>query len=98
MSLELTIENLLLDSPGRNSYHISMKATVSEKGQVTIPKPLRQRLGIKAGQVLEFSEEKGRLIAKKAASVDPVSSVTGVIKTGLTTDQMMKLLRGKKEG
>jgi antitoxin PrlF len=73
-----------------------MKATVSEKGQVTIPKPLRQRLGIKAGQVLEFSEEKGRLIAKKAGSGDPVSSVTGVIKTGLTTDQMMKLLRGKK--
>ena len=73
-----------------------MKATVSEKGQVTIPKPLRQRLGIKAGQVLEFSEEKGRLIAKKAGTGDPVSSVTGVIKTGLTTNQMMKLLRGKK--
>lgn len=73
-----------------------MKATVSEKGQVTIPKPLRQRLGIKAGQVLEFSEEKGRLIAKKAGATDPVSSVTGVLKTGLTTDQMMKLLRGKK--
>ena len=73
-----------------------MKATVSEKGQVTIPKPLRQRLGIKAGQVLEFSEEKGRLIAKKAGIADPVSSVTGVIKTGMPTDQMMKLLRGKK--
>jgi antitoxin PrlF len=73
-----------------------MKATVSEKGQVTIPKILRQRLGIKAGQVLEFSEEKGRLIAKKAGTVDPVGSVTGVIKTGLTTNQMMKLLRGNK--
>ncbi len=72
-----------------------MKATVSEKGQVTIPKPLRQRLGIKAGQVLEFTEEKGRLVAKKAATADPITSVTGVIKTRLTTDQMMKLLRGK---
>jgi AbrB family looped-hinge helix DNA binding protein len=73
-----------------------MKAIVSEKGQVTIPKLLRQRLGIKPGQVLEFTEEKGRLIAKKSNIADPVTSVTGVIRTHLTTDQMMKLLRGKK--
>ena len=73
-----------------------MKAIVSEKGQVTIPKTLRQRLGIRAGQVLEFTEEEGRLIAKKAAIDDPVNSVTGVIKTKLTTNQMMTLLRGKK--
>ena len=33
-----------------------MKAVVSEKGQVTIPKTLRDRLGIRPGQVLDFAE------------------------------------------
>ena len=46
----------------------AMKVIVSEKGQVTIPKHLRDRLGIKAGQVLEFHEESGRLVAVKAWS------------------------------
>src|SRR5450759_5210080 len=36
-----------------------MKATVSEKGQVTIPKRLRERLGIRAGQMLDFEEPDG---------------------------------------
>jgi AbrB family looped-hinge helix DNA binding protein len=42
-----------------------MNSVVSEKGQVTIPKALRERLGIKAGEVLEFSEEQGRLVAAR---------------------------------
>ena len=50
---------------GRNSYRIGMKAVVSEKGQVTIPKQLRDRLGIKPGEVLEFNEDGGRLIETK---------------------------------
>src|SRR5205823_13428010 len=51
---------------------LSMKSTVSEKGQVTIPKALRDRLGIRAGAVLDFEEEDGRLVAKKVNPVDPV--------------------------
>jgi len=38
---------------------------VSEKGQVTIPKQLRDRLGIQPGEVLEFEEDGGRLIADR---------------------------------
>jgi AbrB family looped-hinge helix DNA binding protein len=34
-----------------------MKATVAERGQVTIPKALRDRLGVKPGTILQFSEE-----------------------------------------
>jgi antitoxin PrlF len=33
-----------------------MKAVVAERGQVTIPKRLRDRLGIRPGTVLEFQE------------------------------------------
>ncbi|MBV9729812.1 MAG: AbrB/MazE/SpoVT family DNA-binding domain-containing protein [Pseudonocardiales bacterium] len=43
---------------------------VSEKGQVTIPKQLRDRLGIQPGEVLEFEEDGGRLIAVKQQGRD----------------------------
>ncbi|MEZ5120475.1 MAG: AbrB/MazE/SpoVT family DNA-binding domain-containing protein [Solirubrobacterales bacterium] len=40
-----------------------MKSVVSEKGQVTIPKPLHDRLGIQPGTELDFDARDGRLIA-----------------------------------
>jgi AbrB family looped-hinge helix DNA binding protein len=45
---------------------VSMKAVVAERGQLTIPKRLRERLGIRSGTVLEFREEAERLVAAKA--------------------------------
>jgi antitoxin PrlF len=77
-----------------------MKAVVSEKGQVTIPKRLRDRLGIRAGQVLEFEEEQGRLVASKAASDDyraVLDKWYGYLKPqypGWTTDQLIEDMRG----
>ena len=57
-----------------------MKATVSEKGQVTIPKRLREWLGIRPGQVLEFECRSGELVGRKvAASDDPVAAVSGIL-------------------
>lgn len=74
-----------------------MKAIVSEKGQVTIPKPLRERLGIKTGQALDFAEERGRLIARKAQLADPVDQVYGILKKRRSTDQLIEMLRGPAE-
>ena len=71
-----------------------MKSVVSERGQVTIPKPLRDRLGIRPGQVLDFKEEKGRLVAIKATEQDPVEAVYGIIKLGRSTDEIMVSIRG----
>lgn len=67
---------------------------VSEKGQVTIPKALRERLGIRAGEQLEFSEENGRLVASKAMVQDPVDGVYGILKLGQSTDEFVRELRG----
>lgn len=69
-----------------------MKAVVAERGQVTIPKSLREKLGIAPGTVLEFEIERGQLVAKKKA-VDPVSSVIGCLPAG-STDDFIKELRG----
>lgn len=71
-----------------------MKAIVSEKGQVTIPKHLRDRLGIRPGTQLEFDDENGRLVAEKAADRDPVDEVYGILELEGGTDAWMSELRG----
>ncbi|MBN1101803.1 MAG: AbrB/MazE/SpoVT family DNA-binding domain-containing protein [Deltaproteobacteria bacterium] len=71
-----------------------MKAKVAERGQVTIPKALRVRLGIRQGTVLEFSEEKGRLVAIKEETADPVDEFYGTLGRGRNTKQVMDALRG----
>lgn len=74
-----------------------MKAVVSEKGQVTIPKKLRDRLGIRPGQLLEFDEEGGNLVARKATVQNPVDAVYGIIDLSRGTDAFLAQLRGEIE-
>lgn len=38
-----------------------MKTTIDAAGRIVVPKPLRDELGIKAGQVLELEVRDGRL-------------------------------------
>ena len=73
-----------------------MKARVAERGQVTIPKRLRERLGVRQGTVLDFTEEGGRLIATKADTTDPVDQVFGCLARGFDTDAFMAEIRGKR--
>ena len=83
-----------LDFSSRNSYFPGMKAIVSEKGQVTIPKPLREKLGLRAGQVLEFETRDGVLLARKEAkAADPVDRVTGILPP-MDVDKEIALMRG----
>jgi AbrB family looped-hinge helix DNA binding protein len=78
---------------------MGMKARVSEKGQVTIPKRLRDRLGIHAGDVIEFSEQEGALVGRRLLEGDPVAAVTGTLAQewafpDLSTDAFLDLVRG----
>jgi len=72
-----------------------MKSTVSGKGQVTIPKRLRDRLGIRPGEILYFEEEEGRLVAVKQAQRDPVEAVYGILQRRVPTDDLMTQIRGE---
>lgn len=71
-----------------------MQAKVAERGQVTIPKALRERLGIQPGTILEFTEEAGRLIAVKTDQQDVLDRVYGTIGQGRHTDAILEELRG----
>lgn len=72
-----------------------MKSRVSEKGQVTIPKPIRDKLGLRAGQVLEFRADAGKLVAVKVLLRDPVDEVFGILRLGKSTDELIESLRGE---
>lgn len=72
-----------------------MKATIAERGQVTIPKALRQKLGLKSGTVLDFQVQNSVLIAIKAEQCDPVDQVYGCLNLKLNTNAVMDNLRGK---
>ena len=39
---------------------------VTSKGQVTVPKPVRERLGLKQGDRIEFVSESGRTLVRRA--------------------------------
>ena len=71
-----------------------MRSTVSEKGQITVPKRLRERLGIRAGDQLDLTEEDGRLILRKAIASDPVAAAYGILDTRESTDERIRALRG----
>ena len=47
-----------------------MKTIVSEKGQITIPKKVRDTLAIVPGTVLEVVAEDGRIVAVKRPTTD----------------------------
>lgn len=71
-----------------------MKSVVSERGQITIPKELRDRLGLKPGIILDFTEEHGRLVATKVLAGDLLEESYGLLRSTVPTDQLMEELRG----
>ncbi len=71
-----------------------MKTTVSEKGQITIPKRLRDRLGLRPGTVLDFEEAEGRLVGRKV-QVDTLDSLYGILPMPEGgTDAFIREIRG----
>ena len=73
-----------------------MKTVVSEKGQITIPKALRSRLGLLPGTILEFDADAGRLIGRKRASLDRFGKWrgTGRLPGGKRVDEYLAEIRG----
>jgi len=52
-----------------------MYATVTSKGQVTLPVELRRELGIQPGQTIGFRQEGGRAVLEPAGDVQAVRTM-----------------------
>lgn len=76
-----------------------MEATVAERGQITLPKAVRDALGLTKGTTLKVELDGGRIILRKDVG-DALSKMRGRIKLpdGITTDDVMRELRGRAPG
>ena len=70
---------------------------LTTKGQVTIPLPIRRRLGLLPNTEVEFDLVGEAVRIRKAAhqrrGLDLVSRMKGAATTGLTTEQILALTR-----
>lgn len=73
---------------------------VTEKGQVTIPKEIRDALGIGAGTEVEMRRRDNAIVVRKVSGTPArghqlVGRLRGRGDVAMTTDQIMRLTRGK---
>ena len=69
---------------------------ISERGQVTIPKRLRDRFGMNRKVEVEITPtEQGLLIQKRTAAKHPVDRVYGILGDGRNTDDYIEEIRGR---
>jgi AbrB family looped-hinge helix DNA binding protein len=78
---------------------MTMEATVAERGQITLPKAVRDALGLVKGTQLKVELDGGRIILRKNVD-DAISRLRGRFKlpSGVSTDDVMRELRGRAPG
>jgi AbrB family looped-hinge helix DNA binding protein len=69
---------------------------ISERGQITIPKTLRDRYGLSKSVEIELvPTNEGVLIQKHIAARHPVDKVYGILKRPADTDRYIEKIRGR---
>jgi len=76
-----------------------MEATVAERGQITLPKAVRDALGLSKGTILKVELEGSRIVLRKSVD-DAVSRARGRFRLeGFDdTDAAMRAVRGQPTG
>mgnify|MGYP000128507539 FL=1 len=69
---------------------------IGERGQVTIPKNIREKYGLLPQIEVDFVQEKtGVLIQKKTSHISPVEKVYGILRKNVQTDPYIESIRGR---
>ena len=71
-------------------------AKVTSKGQITIPKTVRERLGVFSGDDIGFEERDGMLVLTKVVTASPFGKWAGRLKhlQGERSDDLVREARG----
>ena len=71
-------------------------AKITSKGQVTIPKKVREKLGVHPGEEVGFDEKEGVVFIRKAVTKSPFDKWMGKLKhlKGQRSDDLVRKSRG----
>lgn len=76
-----------------------MATRITSKGQVTIPKKVREFIGVGPGSAVDFElDADGRVVLVKAAGprrASPFARVRGRATVRMSTEEIMALTRGR---
>lgn len=69
-------------------------ATLTSKGQLTVPQPVREALGLRTGDKVTFIEDNGGYRIRAAFDPTVFDKYRGILKLGKTTDEIIEEMRG----
>ena len=72
---------------------------ITTKGQITVPKSLRERFGITRRTEVEFEEQRGKLVLVKREAPGTVAKIRGRVKRlpfGGDVDRYIDAVRGTR--
>ena len=72
-----------------------MKAKVTSKGQLTLPKPLRDKLGLKTGDNIIIRETSEGYILEKELDQQRFKKYVGYLNQESDSDKVIEELRGE---
>ena len=72
-------------------------STITSKSQITIPKEVRDRMGLRPGDKIAFVEENGSYVLRRHFDENPFKKWRGYLKhlEGRTSDEIVEELRGE---
>ena len=76
---------------------MAAKGRLTSKGEITIPKGVRDRLGLRPGDELEFVEDELGFRLQKRVSASPFEKYRGYLKelAGCDPDHLIEEMRGQ---
>jgi antitoxin PrlF len=76
---------------------MTARTKVTSKGQVTIPKDIRERLGLRTGDEIEFVDDRQGFRVQKRVAESPFRKYRGHLKhlAGRDPDELVEQMRGR---
>ena len=73
------------------------RAKLTAKGQITIPRDVRERLGLRLGDEIEFAEDRQGVRLQKRIPVSPFKKYRGYLKplAGCDPGELLDHMRGR---
>ena len=76
---------------------MTARTKITSKGQVTIPKDVRERLGLRPGDEIEFVDDRQGFRVQTRVAASPFRTYRGHLKhlAGRDPDQLVEQMRGR---